>query len=142
MKPHIAIIDTNVLVAGLITTDVHSPVCRIVDAMLAGQFSFLLSHDLLCEYRNVLLRPRIRNLHGLSENEIDVILTTIVTNAIVQEPEATPIQAPDLQDQHLWQLLLANHKAALITGDLRLIDNPLTGRSVLTPRTFIELMNI
>jgi len=40
------IIDTNVVVSGLITADVNSPTCQIVDGMLAARFSFLLSPTL------------------------------------------------------------------------------------------------
>jgi len=43
--------------------------------MLAGRIVFLLSAELLDEYRAVTLRPRIKKLHGLGESEIDKILT-------------------------------------------------------------------
>ncbi|MEX0450131.1 PIN domain-containing protein [Spiribacter sp. 221] len=54
------IVDTNVLVAGLITADRQSPTGRAVDAMLNGRLLFLLSPALLAEYRTVLLRAKAR----------------------------------------------------------------------------------
>lgn len=42
LKPPPGVIDTNVLVSGLITADERSPVCLILDAMLAGRVAFLL----------------------------------------------------------------------------------------------------
>ncbi len=66
----ILIIDTNVLVAGLLTSHADSPVARILDGMLGAAFPFALSETLLAEYRTVLVRPRLCKLHGLSESEI------------------------------------------------------------------------
>ena len=43
------VVDTNVVVAGLITGASDSPVRRVLDGMLAGAFRFLLSPDLLAE---------------------------------------------------------------------------------------------
>ena len=57
MKPHALIVDTNVVIAGLLSSGKDSPVSRILDAMLDGRLLFLLSPALLAEYRQVLLRP-------------------------------------------------------------------------------------
>ena len=73
MTPDRFIIDTNVLVAALITRDRTSPTARILDKMLNGTLVFLISPDLLAEYRNVLLRPRLRSAHKLSEAQIDTL---------------------------------------------------------------------
>jgi predicted nucleic acid-binding protein len=54
----IYIIDTNVVVAGLITAQTDSPVARILDSMLGAAFPFVLLPALLAEYRAVLARPR------------------------------------------------------------------------------------
>ena len=47
------IVDTNVIVAGLLTANAASPVARILDAMLAAAFPYVLSEALLDEYRGV-----------------------------------------------------------------------------------------
>ena len=63
------IVDTNVVVAGLLTRDNASPVARILDGMLVAAFPFVMSEALLAEYRTVLVRPALRRLHGLTDNE-------------------------------------------------------------------------
>ena len=70
MTPLAAVIDTNVVVSGLIGGEHQSPTTAILDAMLGGSFTFLLSLDLLAEYREVLLRPAIRRRHGLTDAEV------------------------------------------------------------------------
>ena len=89
MKNRLAVVDTNVVVSGLITGQTDSPPARIVDAMLRGDFPFLLSLDLLAEYRNVLLRPKIKKVHRLSEEEVDSIIIQMTANGMIRD---TPVQ--------------------------------------------------
>lgn len=132
-----AIIDTNVLVAGLLSGNDQSPVVRILDAMLAGWLPFVLSEELLTEYRNVLLRPKLRKLHGLKVAEIDDILTDLAQLAIVLAPPRGEQHAPDAGDQLLWNLLEARSEFVLVTGDKLLLDDEAMAGRVLTPSEFM-----
>ncbi len=136
MKIRAFIVDTNVVVAGLLTRDVLSPTARVLDGMVDASFPFLVSPALLSEYREVLLRPKIRARHGLDPDEIDSLLTEIVANAIVREPEPSGQKAPSRQDQHLWDLLETERGTVLITGDQRLLATPPEGASVISPSSF------
>jgi putative PIN family toxin of toxin-antitoxin system len=138
MKPRAAVIDTNVVVAGLLTRDPDSPTARTVDAMLTARFVFLLSTALLTEYRRVLLRPRIQELHRLKSEEVDQILTEIVANAVIREPTTSTESAPEPGDQHLWNLITSEPGTVLVTGDQKLLSRPPRGSSVLSPATFLE----
>lgn len=129
MSPRrLVVVDTNVVVAGLLTADPEAPTARILDAMLAGRLRFALSVALLAEYRAVLLRSRIQDRHGLGEEEIDTILAEIARNGIVVAPAPAPLRAPDPGDQFLWDLLDSTPGAVLVTGDadLRGAERPAT----------------
>ncbi|MDZ7700607.1 MAG: putative toxin-antitoxin system toxin component, PIN family [Halobacteriales archaeon] len=137
MNHRIFIIDTNVLAAGLITTEPESPTAKILDAMLNGSLLYILSSDLLLEYRNVLLRPNLVRYHGLGHKEIDQLLTEITANAIWREPVAENTDPPpDPNDSHLWALLASEPKAILITGDQLLLKNPKPQHSVIPPSAY------
>ena len=140
MIPRLFIFDTNVLVAGLISTTKTSPTVKILDAMLKGSILYVLSPALLQEYRTVLLRPKLCKLHGLSESEIDQLLVEITANSIWREPSVSH-QAPDSGDNHLWNLLLHNVDTILVSGDQLLLNNPPKDKSVITPRTCLEVFN-
>ncbi len=137
-----AVIDTNVVVSGLLTGEAGAPTCRVVDAMLAGGFHYLLSEDLLAEYRRVLLRPRIRALHGLSGDEVDAVLLDIAANGALRTPRPAPESPPDPGDQHLWALLAAEPGAVLVTGDGKLLEHPPAFARVLTPAAFVRLWGL
>jgi putative PIN family toxin of toxin-antitoxin system len=137
MSLPVFVVDTNVLVSGLIAEDRRGPVACILDAMLMGRLLYLVSPALLDEYRSVLLRPRLARLHGLAEPEIDTLLTELVSNAIWRETCATAA-APDPGDDHLWALLAAHPGSILVTGDALLLAHPPDSVTVVTPRTCAE----
>lgn len=131
------IVDTNIVVAGLLTARSDSPVARILDGMLAARFAFVLSDALLAEYRNVLIRPALRKAHGLNADEIDRLLVALVQHAIVLAPGCAD-PAPDPGDQHLWDLLAARIDLHLVTGDKLLLEpGPLADR-IITAQVFAE----
>lgn len=131
------VVDTNVLVAGLLTGNADSPVAWILDGMLAAGFPFALSETLLAEYRTVLLRPAIRKQHALNEAEIDALLVDIAHHAVVIQPAAGP-PAPDPGDQMLWDLLHTRPDLVLVTGDRMLLEDQAIQGRVLSPREFVS----
>jgi len=136
-EPPVLLIDTNVVAAGLITARADSPPARILDAMLAGRLLYLMSPALLAEYRAVLLRPKLTALHGLTEEEVDRLLTELVAGAIWRDPPAAD-PAPDRGDDHLWALLAAHPHSVLVTGDVLLLEHPPDRASVISPRVCVK----
>ena len=137
MSPPVFVVDTNVVVAGLVTGSSRSPVALVLDSMLSGTLVFLLSPALLDEYRSVLLRPKLMKLHGLTEAQIDQLLVELTANAIWRKPKpGSP--APDRGDDHLWALLSAYPGSILVTGDRLLLENPPTRGSVISPGTWLS----
>jgi uncharacterized protein len=137
MSDAAAVIDTNVVVSGLLTSASVSPTARILDGMIAGRFRFFLTLELLAEYREVLLRPKVRRRHGLSPAEIDVILTEIAANAVIVEIEPGGTRTRR-QDQHLRRILAGAPAARLVTGDRRLAVSVGGETRVLTPKEFAD----
>ena len=140
MTQTVYVVDTNVVVSGVIGNDLDSPPARIVDAMLHGDFLYSVSQELLQEYAGVLGRPHIAGLHGRTDEELDRFLADLVANSVWREPVATEATetAPDSGDNHLWALLGTQPRACLVTGDQLLVSNPPAHSRVITPRGFVE----
>jgi uncharacterized protein len=140
VTPRVAVIDTNVVVSGLLTGEPTSPTAVILDGMLRGRFTYLLSLELLAEYREVLLRPRIRRRHDLSAADVEALLTELALNGRVLDPPPVTVTIPDFGDRHLWALLQSDSAVLLVTGDDALRQRaPEPGR-VLSPRQFLSLL--
>ena len=65
-----AVIDTNVIVSAYWTKNPMSPTARIYRAILSGEITILVNSDILCEYREVLNRPRF----GFNTDDIEASL--------------------------------------------------------------------
>jgi len=134
----VVVVDTNVVVSGLLTAEPTAPTHRILNAMLDGRIRHLLSVGLLAEYREVMLRPRIQKRHGLSVADVDVILQALAANAMLRDPEVAGEEWPDPADAHLWALARAHAGAILVTGNQALLDHPAKGVVTMSPSEFVE----
>lgn len=133
MTRAVVVVDTNVVVSGVIVGDPASPPARILDAMLDGRLLYLMSGALFADYSEVLRRPAIARLHRRTDPEVDRLLMVLAANAMWRQPAAAD-PAPDAGDDHLWALLASWPDSRLVTGDRRLLDNPPRPGTVLTPR--------
>ncbi|MHB1345082.1 MAG: PIN domain-containing protein [Thermoleophilia bacterium] len=147
----VALVDTGVVVSGVLSGDTESATVRILDAMLAGTLRFVLSEALLAEYRQVLLRPSIRERHRLTEREVDAILEDVVVNsgfrespplgevAMMAQGRSAPVMGGALVpgDEHVLALLAVAPEAALVTCDRRLRVAVAPWREALTPAEFL-----
>ena len=131
MTSALLVVDTNVVVAGLLTREPSAPTARILDAMLGG-LRFLLSEALLAEYRVVLLRPEIATAHGLAAGEVDEILIRLAALAVIREPAAGA--SGPAGDRHLFDLLATEPTAILVSGDAKALRQ--AGARGRTPRAW------
>lgn len=139
MTRAIFVVDTNVVVSGMITADPESPPDRILTFMLDGRLLYLMSGALFTEYSEVLGRPGVARLHRRTDDEIDRLLMVLAANGMWRQPAAA-VSAPDSGDDHLWALLASWPGSRLVTGDMRLLDSPPRPGAVLTPREADGLM--
>jgi putative PIN family toxin of toxin-antitoxin system len=130
-----AVVDTNVLISPRTSRD--SPRDAIIRGMLRGSFPFLLSSELIAEYREVLRRPEIVKRHGRSEEQLTALLADILANAAFREPPPAAIEPPDASDAHLFALAASVEDAILVTGDRALLDAPRLPFRVMSPRKFV-----
>ena len=63
----------------------NPPICQILNRILNRRFSYLLSTELLDEYRKVLLRKKIKMYHALTDDKVDTLFQQIVINAIMRD---------------------------------------------------------
>lgn len=139
MMQQVYVVDTNVIISGLIGADPTSPPARILDAMLDGGLIYLMSRALLAEYSAVLRRPRIARLHGRADDQLDRLLTELTANAVWRQPSTHP-PAPNSGDNHLWALLSSWPHCRLVTGDRLLIENPPDTTVVVKPRQVVNTL--
>lgn len=136
--PGTAVIDSSVLVAGLLTQGRDAPTARMVDGMLGAGFCFALSMELLAEYHRALRYPKVSRLHGLADSAIDDLLTGIAVPAVMIEPAGIQVDLADPDDAFLFRLLRAVPRGILVTGDRLLLESGPDWARVMTASQFME----
>ncbi len=126
------VLDTNVLVAGLLNP--FGPPGRLLDLILTGEVQLACDDRILAEYRQVLARKRF----GFDQTAIADLLTYLEAEG--QHVTAPPrnIDLPDPDDAPFLEVALAAQASALVTGNTR--HYPASSRrgvAVLTPIQFI-----
>jgi len=126
-----AVIDTNVLVSGLITA--HGYSAKIINAFKEKQFNLFYSSEILNEYNDVLYRDRL----GFNKNDVDNLLDAISLNGISIVTDASTISLPDEDDRCFYDTA-KNSEAYLITGNIKHYPDD---SWVITPVEFVKLLD-
>lgn len=128
-----AVIDTNVLVSGLMKKG--TPPERAVRGLYSGELVALYDQRIMSEYRDVLFRPK---LSRIDVHEARGLLSVIEARG--EEVDGAPFlcQLPDPDDQPFAEVAFAGRADALITGNIR--HFPLSDLlRVVTPRQWLDL---
>lgn len=135
-----AVLDTNVLVSGLLTE--HSPPRQIVDAWLGGRFTLITSLYQVGELNHVLAYPRIASRLLLEETEREMILA-----ALLSEAEVVPgrLQLPGVtrnpKDDAVVNCAQEGGADYIVSGDQDLLVlGEHQGIQVVTPRQFVDIL--
>lgn len=113
-----AVLDTNLLTAGLRSR--HGASFAVLSLLADGQFIALVTTALFLEYEAVLKRPEQREAHGLSEADLDGLLSEL---AAVLEPVDVRFtwrpQLSDPADEMVLEAAVNGRADVLITHNVR-----------------------
>jgi putative PIN family toxin of toxin-antitoxin system len=123
-----AVIDTNILVSGLLT--VHGKPGQIINALSHGTFIICYCDEILEEYEDVLVRPKF----SFNPITVNKLLHSITKLGYFITPKKSSIEFIDESDRIFYDTAIAA-KAYLITGNGK--HYPSDSRTV-TPAQFIE----
>ena len=127
------VLDTNVLVSGLLTPFGSSG--EIVRMVISNGLKLLLDARILSEYRDVLRRPKF----CFSPEDVAVLLEYIkhYGQFVPGSPLSAPL--PDRDDEPFLEVALAGKAAAFITANaIHFPENSRKGVRLLSPTEFLE----
>jgi predicted nucleic acid-binding protein len=128
----IVVVDTNVLVSGLLSA--HGAPARVLDLLTTGDLQAAHDDRIAAEYRQVLARSRF----GFQPKAVAQLLDYLFAEGLPLVARPLPAALPDLADQPFWEAAV-EAAAPLITGNLKHFPAEVcTGIEVLTPAAFIE----
>ena len=110
-----AVIDTNVIVSSMLTSNPSSPTKTILGNVREGKIIAMVNDDILEEYKEVLSRTKF-NFH---QNDINDILDLYNVKGVKFVPECLRNDFIDLNDVIFYETYLMLEDAYLVTGNLR-----------------------
>ena len=127
------VVDTNVLVSGLISP--FGPPAEVVRLVTANRVQLLYDPRVLAEYQQVLVRPRFTFAPG----RVEALLSQIEADGelVTAAPLAEPL--PDSDDEASLAIALTGKAQYLVTGNLH--HYPAQSRRsmpVVSPREFVD----
>jgi len=135
-----AVLDTNVLVSGLLST--QGPPHQVLDAWLEGRYTLVTSLYLVDELIQVLSYPRIANRFRFAEVEITDILTALLSQAeVIPGQLHLPGATRDPKDDAVVACAVEGEADYIVSGgqDL-LVLGEYQGCQVITPRQFLDTL--
>ena len=133
-----AVIDTNVIVASLLTHNHDSATVRVMDAVYSRTIVPLVNDAILAEYADVLHRPNLK----LDPVKCAFIVSLMMDVGLYFDPVHSNVPMPDEADRVFYEVTLAGRNGndvKLVTGNMKHYPK---ADFIVTPAQFCELLGI
>ncbi|MGN0188356.1 MAG: putative toxin-antitoxin system toxin component, PIN family [Candidatus Cryptobacteroides sp.] len=129
-----AVIDTNVLVSGVLTKNELSPTHLILEYIYDGTVTPMLNDEILKEYSDVLNRKKFHLPPDMTAAIVDLIRIRGKEYA----RHHSDLMLPDIDDKVFYETYLSSDKAYLVTGNLK--HYPKENR-IMLPSDFVQVIH-
>ena len=129
-----AVIDTNVIVAALLTHNPMVATAKVLDFLSEGRIAPVYNEEIMNEYQDVLHRKKFH----FKEDKIQMVLNYIRHYGIHSDRIPYAGNMPDEKDRSFYEVSLSMDDSFLVTGNLK--HFPVTPK-VVTPSQMIEIIS-
>lgn len=130
-----AVLDTNVLVSALYTSNFQASTARLIRALGNGSFCTLYNDEIIKEYQEVLHRGKF----DFDSELVDALIETVINNGIPASRVASGEEFPDPDDAVFYEVALSKDGAYVVTGNIKHFPRkPI----VVTPAEMVEILGI
>lgn len=127
------VVDTNVLVAGLLSP--FGPPGEILRMVASGTLRLCFDARILAEYEEVLARPKFR----FNIEQTRALMDHIQAEGFSVASNPLPVRLPDPSDEPFLESAVTGRADCLITGNTRHFPSARReGMTVLSPREFLD----
>ena len=131
-----AVIDTNVIIAALLSKNPESPTVQVLRAVISGRVIPLYHKDIITEYIDVLHRSKFH----LQQNTINTVINSIIKHGVEVYPTPTGEILVDMDDLIFYEVAMEKRDddAYLVTGNQK--HYPIRD-FIVTPAEIMEILN-
>lgn len=112
-----AVIDTNVLVSALISSNEDAATVQLVRRMISGEIVPIYSEEIMQEYKEVLSRKKF----GFELEPVEYMLRAVAEYGIKTDPEHIDIVLPDIKYKPFYEVVMdtRDNGSYLVTGNIK-----------------------
>lgn len=141
MPKPITVLDTNVLISGLLILGSYSQ--RIIEAWYEEQIIVYASPELIQEFIKTIKLPKINKRYRIHQTDIDNLTHALNTKLILLNTQNNNFKLRDPKDNYLLNLFSQARADYLITGDKDLLSIASdVSFKIVSPKTFCQLFNL
>lgn len=130
-----AVLDTNVLVSALYTSNFQAATARLIRALGNGSFCTLYNDEIIKEYQEVLRRGKF----DFDSELVDALIETVISNGVPASRVISSEEFPDPDDAVFYEVALSKDSAYVVTGNIKHFPRkPI----VVTPAEMVEILGI
>ncbi len=138
-----AILDTNVVVQSVISTS-RAAAARTLDAYFEGRFHLRYCPAMVDEWLDVLLLPSMRTRHGMTDNELQEFVASLLVGGLPfpGETKMSALLTRDLTDTKFLSVAAESKANYLVTNDHRhlLRLKRFQRTAIVTPARFLQAL--
>ncbi len=133
------VVDTNVLISRYLAP--NSRPAEVLALWERGVFDLVVSKEIGAEYDRVLREPKIRELHGKSDGEIDAVVRRInKASARANAEQRITVIGADSDDDKFVECAVAGGADYIVTGDKHLLGlGSYQGIQIIPSAVFVKL---
>ena len=114
-KKIFAVVDTNVVVSGMITKNSDSPTAKVLDSLVEKHITPLYCEEILQEYENVLGREKF----NLPKEKTEKFLKMMKSDGIASNRVPSNEVFIDPKDVVFYEVALSKEDSFLVTGNIK-----------------------
>ena len=130
-----AVLDTNVLVSALFTSNFQAATARLIRALGSGRFCTLFNEEIIKEYQEVLYREKF----NFDRELVEALIETVINNGVHANRIVSGEDFPDPDDAVFYEVALSKEGTFVVTGNTKHFPRkPI----VVTPSEMVEILGI
>ena len=128
-----AVVDTNVVVSGMIAKNMDSPTVSLLDYLTEKAITPLYCDEILKEYSDVLCREKFH----LPREKVEKFIEMVKSDGIASNRVPSKEILPDPKDVVFYEVALSKEDSFLVTGNIRHFPQV---DFVVTPAEMVEII--
>lgn len=132
-KKLFVVVDTNVVVSGMITKNAESPTVSVLDYMTEKAVVPLYCEEILQEYSDVLHREKFQ----IPKQKVDKFIKMVKSDGIASGRMPSKESLPDPKDVVFYEVALSKEDSFLVTGNIKHFPQV---DFVVTPAEMVEII--